>query len=83
MPSTFFKSRTKQVKNNPSGVRRVFTLNIGTIVFGLLFIILGIVLLVYSNKVKSAEIEYSDCALNTVFRKQILIEDDIDQPWFV
>ena len=51
--------------------------------FGLLFIILGIVLLVYSNKVKSAEIEYSDCALNTVCRKQILIEDDIDQPVFV
>ena len=51
--------------------------------FGILFIILGIVLLVYSNKVKSAEVEYTDCALNEECNKQITLEDDIDSPVFI
>jgi len=51
--------------------------------FGILFIILGIVLLVYSNKVKSAEVEYTDCTLNEECHKSITLEDDIDSPVFV
>ena len=39
--------------------------------FGFLFIILGIVLLIYSNKVKLAEVEYTDCALNEECNKNI------------
>ena len=51
--------------------------------FALLFIILGIVLLVYSNKVKSVEVDYTDCALNSICNKQIKVDNDIDQPVFV
>ena len=51
--------------------------------FGILFIILGIVLLVYSNKVHSAKIEYTDCALNSNCIKQLTLEENIDSPVFI
>ena len=51
--------------------------------FGILFIILGIVLLVYSNKVHSAKIEYTDCALNSNCIKQLTLKENIDAPVFI
>ena len=44
---------------------------------------MGIVLLIYSNKVKSAEIDYTDCTLGQMCNKHITLEDDIDSPVFV
>ena len=69
MPSTFFKSRTKQAKNNPSGVRRVFTLNIGTIVFGLLFIyiLISILLYVTATHVRSFQVTAGPLARNAEY----------------
>ena len=52
-------------------------------VFGVIFIILGIVLLVYSKKVHSSEIEYTDCELNTICQKNITLKENIDKPVFV
>ena len=51
--------------------------------FGFIFIILGMVLLIYSSKVKSVEVEYTDCAINTICNKQIVLDTDIDEPVFV
>ena len=51
--------------------------------FGILFIILGIVLLVYSNKVHSAKIENTDCALNSNCIKQLTLKENIDAPVFI
>ena len=51
--------------------------------FGILFIILGIVLLVYSNKVHSAKIEYTDCVLNSNCIKQLTLKENIDAPVFI
>ena len=69
MPSTLFKSRTKQAKNNPSGVRRVFTLNIGTIVFGLLFIyiLISILLYVTATHVRSFQVTAGPLARNAEY----------------
>lgn len=52
-------------------------------VFGVIFIILGIVLLVYSKKVHSTELDYTDCNLNTICRMNIQIKKNIDKPVFV
>ena len=51
--------------------------------FGVAFIALGIILLLYSYKVKSQEIDYSDCKLNELCEKNITITEDIPQPVFV
>lgn len=51
--------------------------------FGILFIILGIVLLVYSKKIKSAKLDYTDCELNKICEKKIKLENDIDAPVFI
>ena len=51
--------------------------------FGILFIILGIVLLVYSNKVHSAKIDYTDCTLNSNCIKQLTLKENIDSPVFI
>ena len=50
--------------------------------FGIAFIILGIFILLYANKIKSVEIDYTDCK-NKNCNKSIKIEDDIDQPIFI
>ena len=52
-------------------------------VFGVIFIILGIILLVYSNKVHSRELDYTNCTLNSTCLLNITIEEKIDKPVFV
>ena len=53
-------------------------------VFGVIFIILGIVLLVYSKKVHSTEIRYdNECDLNSTCTKIFKLEENIDKPVFV
>ena len=78
------QSRFKQ-QNLPAWrpVPTILSIVIVFAIFGILFIILGIVLLVYSNKVKSAEIEYTDCTLGEICNKQLTLENDIDSPVFV
>ena len=78
------QSRFKQ-QNLPAWrpVPTILSIVIVFAIFGILFIILGIVLLIYSNKVKSAEIEYTDCTLGQICNKQLTLEDDIDSPVFV
>ena len=78
------QSRFKQ-QNLPAWrpVPTILSIVIVFAIFGILFIILGIVLLVYSNKVKSAEVEYTDCTLDEICYKSITLEDDIDSPVFV
>ena len=78
------QSRFKQ-QNLPAWrpVPTILSIVIVFAIFGILFIILGIVLLIYSNKVKSAEIEYTDCTLGEICNKQLTLEDDIDSPVFV
>ena len=78
------QSRFKQ-QNLPAWrpVPTILSIVIVFSIFGVLFIILGIVLLVYSNKVKSAEIEYTDCTLGEICNKNLILEDDIDSPVFV
>ena len=50
--------------------------------FGAVYIILGIVLIIYSNKVKSIELKYDDCENNPCLRN-ITIDEDIDGPIFI
>ena len=78
------QSRFKQ-QNLPAWrpVPTILSIVIVFLAFGVLFIILGIVLLVYSNKVKSAKIDYTDCALGQNCNKHITLEEDIDSPVFV
>ena len=78
------QSRFKQ-QNLPAWrpVPTILSIVIVFSIFGILFIILGIVLLIYSNKVKSAEIEYTDCTLGEICNKQLTLENDIDSPVFV
>ena len=78
------QSRFKQ-QNLPAWrpVPTILSIVIVFTVFGILFVILGIVLLVYSNKVKSAKIDYTDCGSNDPCYKQLTLEDDIDAPVFV
>ena len=51
--------------------------------FGIIFIILGIILLIFSAKVKSQELNYTDCEVNSQCSKTIQIKEDIDKPVFV
>ena len=52
-------------------------------VFGLLFLILGIVLLVYSSKVKSIELRYDDqCTLGSSCTVSETIKEKIEKPVF-
>ena len=78
------QSRFKQ-QNLPAWrpVPTILSIVIVFAIFGILFIILGIVLLIYSNKVKSAEIEYTDCTLGEICNKQLTLENDINSPVFV
>ena len=77
-------SRFKQ-QNLPAWrpVPTILTIVIVFAFFGIFMIILGIVLLVYSNKIKTAEVDYTDCNINIYCNKKITIEDDIDAPVFI
>ena len=78
------QSRFKQ-QNLPAWrpVPTILSIIIVFAVFGIVFIILGIVLLIYSNKVHSVELDYTDCTLGQICTKQITLEEDIDSPVFV
>ena len=54
-------------------------------IFGIVFLVLGIVLLIYSNKVKTAELDYTDCEAdsNGKCTETIDINEKIDGPVFV
>ena len=77
-------SRFKQ-QNLPAWrpVPTILTIVIVFAFFGIFMIILGIVLLVYSSKIKTAEVDYTDCNINLYCNKKITIEDDIDAPVFI
>ena len=64
-------------------VPTIMSIIIVFLAFGVIFIILGIVLLIYSAKVKSDEIEYTDCPIPQNCTKSIVLENDIDKPVFV
>ena len=78
------QSRFKQ-QNLPAWrpVPTILSIVIVFAVFGILFIILGIVLLVYSNKVHSAELDYTDCTLDSPCSRSLTLKEDIDSPVFV
>ena len=81
------QSRFKQ-QNLPAWrpVPTILSIIIVFAAFGILFIILGIVLLVYSAKVHSVEVDYTDCKLDDSTSpciRTITLEEDIDAPVFV
>ena len=51
--------------------------------FGIAFILLGIVLLIYSKKIKCEELDYTDCKLNENCSKIITIKEDIPKTVFI
>ena len=51
--------------------------------FGIAFIFLGIVLLIYSKKIKSEEVDYTDCEVGENCNKSIIIKEDISKPVYV
>jgi hypothetical protein len=51
--------------------------------FGVVFIFLGIVLLIYSKKIKSEEVDYTDCEVGNNCNKSIIIKEDISKPVYV
>ena len=44
---------------------------------------MGIFILIYAKKIKSREIDYTDCKINDKCIKSITITDDIDEPIFI
>ena len=65
-------------------VPTIMTIVIVFSIFGLVFIILGIILLAYSKKVKRLELEYSNkCTLGKMCTQSINVEEDIDKPVFI
>ena len=51
--------------------------------FGIVFIVMGIFILIYSKKIKKEEIDYTDCEPNTSCNKEIILKDNIEQPIFI
>ena len=64
-------------------VPTIMTIVIVFTVFGIIFIILGIVLLVYSKKVKRVEIDYTNCNIGEACHRNKAIKEDIDKPVFI
>ena len=64
-------------------VPTILSLVIVLSLFGIVFIILGIVLLVFSNKIKSVELDYTDCGNVTFCSKTMNITETIEGPVFV
>ena len=51
--------------------------------FGVAFIFLGIVLLIYSKKIKFEEVDYNDCKVGENCTKSLIIKEDISKPVYV
>ena len=51
--------------------------------FGVAFIFLGIILLIYSKKIKFEEVDYTDCGVSKNCTKNIIIKEDISGPIYV
>ena len=51
--------------------------------FGVVFIFLGIILLIYSKKIKSEEVDYTDCEVGENCTRNIIIKEDISKPVYV
>ena len=51
--------------------------------FGIAFIFLGVVLLIYSKKIKFEEVDYTDCEVGKNCNKSIIIKEDISKPVYV
>ena len=64
-------------------VPTILSLVIVLSLFGIIFIILGIILLVYSSKIKSVELDYTKCGNTSFCSETINIEEKIDGPVFV
>ena len=65
-------------------VPTIMTIVIVFSIFGVIFIILGIILLVYSNKVKRVEIDYTnECNIGGICHINKALEEDIDKPVFI
>ena len=64
-------------------VPTILSLVIVLSLFGIIFIILGIVLLVYSHKIKSVELDYTNCGNTSFCTQTINIDKRIEGPVFV
>ena len=64
-------------------VPTILSLVIVLSLFGIIFIILGIVLLVYSSKIKSVELDYTNCGNTSFCTQTINIDKRIEGPVFV
>ena len=64
-------------------VPTILSLVIVLSLFGIIFIILGIVLLVYSSKIKSVELDYTNCGNTSFCSQTINIDKKIEGPVFV
>jgi len=64
-------------------VPTILSLVIVLLIFGIVFIVLGIILLVYSNKIKSVELDYTNCGNVSFCSKTINISETIEGPVFV
>ena len=64
-------------------VPTILSLVIVLSLFGIIFVILGIVLLVYSNKIKSVELDYTSCGNTTFCSQTINIDERIKGPVYV
>ena len=64
-------------------VPTILSLVIVLSLFGIIFIILGIVLLVYSSKIKSVELDYTNCGNTSFCTQTINIDKKIEGPVFV
>ena len=64
-------------------VPTIFSVILVFSIFGVVFIILGIVLLVISSKVKSVEYDYTNCNMDKICTRNIPIDKDIDGPVFI
>ena len=79
MPKPFTQKKRELPKHSHSGIRRIFTLNIGTIVFGILFIYILISIFLYmtSNHVRSYRVTSGPLARNSVYTGVALYHERI------
>ena len=64
-------------------VPTILSLVIVLSLFGIIFVILGIVLLVYSSKIKSVELDYTNCGNTSFCTQTINIDERIKGPVYV
>ena len=79
MPKPFTQKKRELPKHSHSGIRRIFTLNIGTIVFGILFIYILISIFLYmtSTHVRSYRVTSGPLARNSVYTGVALYHERI------